>query len=172
MSKMSKMIVLTPDQFAKLLKGSEKINESQQKVESDLSSYVRSLGKGAPKPEQFDRFQNLFNRFLSDQRRAREPVRIPIHDENDLYDEEEEGLGGLSFRRADEADASVLNRASHSRLSSAPSFRTFKLGKRKRASTASTPKTKPKKRKSSEITPNKDLADVPRKLRWRLAKVN
>lgn len=170
MSKMSKMIILTPEQFAKLLKGSAKINETQQKVETDLSSYVKSLGKGSPKPEQFDRFQNLFNRFLSDQRKSREPLKIPIHDENDL-DDEEHGVGGLSFRRGDEGLGSVLNRSTHDTLSSIPSFRGFKIAKRKRPSTSSTPKAKAK-RKSSEVTPDKNLLEGDRKLRWRTEKVN
>lgn len=164
MSKMSKMILLSPDQFAKLLKEGERVIEVENKREQDLSGYVKSLGRAAPKAEQFDRYQSLFNRFVADQRRAREPIKIPIQEDDDGYEDDNGELGGLSFRRGSESDVETA-RSTH-RLSSVPSFRGFIAGK-KRKSTSSTPKIKTKRKKTTEVTPRKELLNASRKLRWR-----
>lgn len=158
------MIIFTPEQLARLLSRSEKINSAQQSVENKLSTYVKSLGKASPKPEQFDRFQNLFSRFLSDQRREREPVAIPLHEEVEEVDDQP--LGGISFRRGEGEVGSILNTPSD-RRSSITSFRKFVAGKRKSGTLTSTPK----KRRTTEVTPDKNLVDGERKLRWRVEKV-
>lgn len=196
---MKKMIIVTPEQWARLQRGSEQVIGEEKQREKNLSSFVRRMGKSAVNPENFDKFQTLFNRFISDQRRAREPIEIGFGEPQDEADHPREG--GLSFTRgpgwedsdSDEPKRTTPFSASHfedrydgddeedypplrspkKRISdSRVVYKHFASAKRKRQSgSTSTPNPK-RKRRGLEVTPRKELLnEAGRASRWRVVKM-
>lgn len=109
---MKKMLVLTPEQWAQLQRGTEQVLNAEIKREKELTDYVKKLDlKSLPKkPENFDRFQTLFHRFISDQKKARAPIAMEIKEDRDEWEDVDSGddnvypddsKGGTSFTRRD-----------------------------------------------------------------------
>lgn len=162
---MKKMLVLTPEQWAHLHRGSQQISASEVKREKELTDYVKKLNlkNNATKPENFDRFQTLFHRFMADQKKARAPIRMSLTNEDDewadIEDDDTDSPGGKSFVYNDDDDPPDTppsrKRKAETPLDETtadPSWKSFSATKRK--SIVSTPKPK-RKRKAPGITPDK-----------------
>lgn len=159
---MKKFIVLTPEQFAKLQKGAERVLGEESEREKSLSNLVSRL-KTTVKPEDFDKFQNLFHRFIADQKSLRQSIQLPIESSSAPDHETESSApvdGGLSFHFGSENDedqyfvrkGAVKKQARTTREEEAPSSYTS-FASRKRRLPNSTPDTR-KKKKKIDVTPN------------------
>ena len=153
------MIVLTPEQWARLQKGSERISDSEKRTEEDLSKLLKGTkSKNRNKQaETFDRFQTLFHRFISDQKRSRQPLRIPLQAEDEWvdYNDGDDDAGGTSFSRT------LAGGEEQREIPTYESFTSRDQSKTK----VSTPRKVKKKRKGLEVTPKRNLLTQPRKLR-------
>lgn len=171
---MKKFIILTPEQFAKLQKGAERVLGEESQREKSLSNLVSRL-KPDVKPEEFDKYQKLFHRFIADQKSLRRSIQLPIESNDEGGMTEAPVDGGLSFHFGKEDDEnnyfaekrSVKKQSSTVEEEELPtSYRSF--ANRKRRLPKSTPDIK-KKKKRFDITP--DFSTSPNlktrsKLKW------
>ena len=168
---MRKMLVLTPEQWARLQRGSQQLVKSENKREKQLSDYVNKLDlKELPKkPEKFDRFQTLFHRFISDQKRARAPLTMELKHENDEWVDEDfddtDSPGGSSFVYNDRSASKSPSRKKTAAAAAAGAaaatsdpggYKSFVRNRANRKSVVSTPRPK-RKRRGPEVTPDLSL---------------
>lgn len=163
---MRKMLVLTPEQWAQLQRGTQQLIKSENKREKQLSEYVNKLDlKELPKkPEKFDRFQTLFHRFISDQKKARAPLTMELKPENDVWADvdydDTDSPGGSSFvyndRSASKSPSRKQAAAAAAPTADPGGYKSFATSRVNRKSVVSTPRVK-RKRRGQEVTPDHSL---------------
>lgn len=163
---MKKFIILTPEQFAKLQKGAERVLDEESKREKELSNLVSHL-KPQVKPEQFDKYQDLFHRFIADQKSLRRSIQVPLESSYEGDDASAPVDGGLSFHYGEDDKNDLTSVRPQSAQELPSNYSAF--ASRKRRLPRSTP-DKNKKKKKFDITPNfsksPNLKTRSRNLKW------
>lgn len=167
------MIILTPDQWSRLNYGADRHVAEIKKREKDLTNFVKQTKgkeKNMTKPEDFNTYQSLFDRFVTDQRETREPVHIPIVGGKEEKHSERTTSGGTSFldenyqplfedvERDEYEDISKPVKLKKRISAALPTFTQFKRGRLGRWSVKSTPVSK-RKRKGQEVSPDQSLVE-------------